>query len=492
MRKKDSLYIGLDIGSTHIKAAAYNRLGELKAIARTSTPAHVTKDGGIYHLAGELWENTVNALRTCVEQVQAQGHKIKAIGIASVAEAGVLLDDGGEPLGPVLAWYDQRPNQYLNMVKDKVPALQFYRKTGLYPQAKYSLMKFLWMKEHVPEQWGKGRSWLHVAEYIAYCLTGERKTEISLASRTMLFNIKQRQWDGELMSEFGIPQGLLQDIVHAGEVVGYVQKQVGEYTKLPDGIPVTIAGHDHIVGAFGIGSTLDGDVTNSCGTAETLVITMPQLDMDMFTKIPDFTIGCHVIADRYYALLPVGTTGGIIEWFLSITGWSYEQLLTVLSQENGANKAVMFYPAPLGDSESESHVQMAWFGGALTNSYSAQMASAIIHGLSCLFRYRMEVLQNLNIKMERLMVTGGSTKNPQWMQAKADILNRPLHIVRDSEGVARGAAIFAAKSGNELDEIPVPSSLTVMPNAENVNKLREQYEKHYLPKIEVAKSLMII
>lgn len=492
MRKKDSLYIGLDIGSTHIKAAAYNRFGEMKAIARTSTPAHVTKDGGIYHLASELWENTVSAIQSCMEQVHAQGSKIKAIGIASVAEAGVLLDENGESVGPILAWYDQRPNQYLSMVKNKVSSLDFFRKTGLYPQAKYSLMKFIWMREHMAENWRKGQAWLHIAEYIAYCLTGVMKSEISLASRTMLFNVKDRKWDEELLREFGIRKDILQNTVHAGDIIGSVQKSVSEYTRIPEGTPVTVAGHDHIVGAFGIGSTLDGDVTNSCGTAESLVITMPKVDLDQLTEIPNFTIGCHVIPGRYYALMPVGTTGGIVEWFLSITGWNYQQFLNALAQETGGNTNIGFYPAPLGDSDSEKHVQMAWFGGALTNSYSPHMAHAIIQGLSCLFRNRIEVLQNMNINMERLMVTGGSTNNPYWMQAKANILNRSLYIVRDSEGVARGAAILAAKSTEELDEIPVPPSLTVMPNLDQARKMQHFYTNNYLKKIEITKNLMAL
>jgi xylulokinase len=490
MKKKDSLYIGLDIGSTHIKAAAYDRHGELKAIARTSTLAHVTKDGGIYHLASELWEITVKTIQLCMEQVQ--GHKIIAVGIASVAEAGVLLDASGEPVGPVMAWYDQRPNLYLNRVKSKVPALEFYRKTGLYPQAKYSLMKFIWMREHSPDQWNRGCTWLHIAEYIAYCLTGAKRTEVSLASRTMLFNIVKRDWDDDLIAEFGIKKQLLQQTVEAGQVVGSVLKAVSGYTKIPEGTPVTIAGHDHIVGAFGIGGTLDGDVTNSCGTAETLVITMPKQNVNELTEIPKYSIGCHVVPDRYYALLPVGTTGGIMEWFLSITGWDYEQLLKVLSKENGVNKNLGFYPHPLGDSDSDNHVQTAWFGGALTNTHSGQMAAAIIQGLSCLFRYRMELLQNLNIAVGRLMTIGGSTKNVYWMQAKADILNRPMHIVRDSEGVARGAAILAAKSSDQLDEIPVPPSFTIMPGEENARKLEDYYTNCYLKNIEHTKELAIL
>lgn len=490
MKIKDSVYIGLDIGSTHIKAAAYDSLGELKGISRVSTPAHVTKDGGIYHLASELWANTVKAIQMCMEQVQ--GSKVKAIGIASLGEAGVLLDESDEPVGTVLAWYDQRPSQYLSMVKKKVSSLEFYRKTGLFPQAKYSLLKFLWMKENTPDAWKQARCWLHIAEYIAFCLTGKKRTEMSLASRTMLFNIKKLAWDEELVQEFGINRELLQEVVPSAKVIGTVLKQVSEYTRIPEGTPVTIAGHDHIVGSFGIGGTLEGDVTNSCGTAETLVTTMPKLDMNQFAEVPNFTIGCHVIPDRYYSLLSIGTTGGIVEWFLNMTGWNYERLLEVLSKENGVSKNLSFFPLLIGDKETENYVQMGWFGGALTHTYSGQMATAMIQGLSCLFRYQMNVLRDYNISMDRLLVTGGSTKNPYWMQTKADMLNRPLQIVKDSEGVARGAAILAAKSNQFIDEIPVPQSITIMPNKEHSNRLNEYFHSYYLKNLEVYKQLTVM
>lgn len=487
MKKKESLYIGLDISSTHIKVAAYDNYGVLRAVSSTPTPVHMTKNGGIYHLADELREKTVHTIHSCMERVQ--GHKIKAIGVSSVAESGVLMDDEGESVGPVLAWYDQRPNQYLNQVKNQMPTLEFYRKTGLFPEAKYSLLKFLWMKEHMSDVWKKGKSWLHIAEYIVYCLTGEKKSEYSLASRSMLFNIMKRQWDDELLQEFDIKRELLQDTVQAGTVHGYVHKKASEYTKIPEGTPVTIAGHHPIVGAFGIGGMLDGDVTDVCDMMETLIITTPSQDMDQLKETQVFTVGCHVVPDHHYALLDVGTTGGIVEWFLSITGWDYQKLLTVLSKANGVNKNLGFYPTSLGDSQSDNHVQMAWFGGQLTNSYPEQMASSIIQGLSCLFRYRIEELQNLKIPIKRLMVAGESTKNSYWMQAKADILNQQLHICRKWEGSSRGAAILAAKSIDEMDEFSIPPSLIVAPNPEKRDEIESFYVNNYLKNIEIAKKM---
>jgi xylulokinase len=488
MKFKDSVYLGLDVGTTHIKVAAYNGQGELKGIARVSTPAHVTKDGGIYHLAPELWSSTVKAIQMCVDQLQ--GSKIKSIGIASMAEAGVLLDASDEPVGPILAWYDPRPGQYLETVRQKVPALDFYRRTGLYPQSKYSLLKFLWMKEHMPDVWNKARSWLHVAEYIAFCLTGNKRTEMSLASRTLLFNINQLDWDHGLAREFGIKSELLQPVVPSAKVCGTVRKEASEYTKIPEGTPVTIAGHDHIVGSFGIGGTMEGDVTNSCGTAETLVAAIPKMDMGQFAEVPIFTIGCHVLPNRYYTLLSVGTTGGIVEWFLHVTGWNYEQLLETLSREDVATSGLGFYPILYGDRGTENSVQMGWFGGALTQAYPGQLASAMIRGLCCLFRYRMNVLKEYNIQTDRLLVTGGSSKNPFWMQGKADILNRPLQIVRDSEGVARGAAILSAKANQFMGEIPIPPSVTVTPNPENARQLEAHYEQ-YLKNIDLFRQLSV-
>lgn len=488
MKKRESLYIGLDLGTTHIKAVAYNQIGEVKSISRIATPVRVTKEGGAYHLAKELWVNTIKVMRDCIEQVQE--HKIKAIGIASAAEAGVLLDKYGEAVGPILAWYDDRPSKYLDYVKDKVPSIDFFKRTGLFPKPKYSLLKFIWMKEYMGEQWRNGCCWLHLADYIAYRLTGVKRSEISLASRTMLFNINTKKWEQDLIKEFDLDTNLFQEPIQSGQIVGNLTKEISEGLRLPEGLPVTIAGHDHIVGSFGIGSIHDGDVTNSCGTAETLVGTIATFEMDKISDIPEFTVGCHVIPNRYYTLLPVGTTGGIIEWFLDLMDWDYAKLKESLSKEKLYNNSLVFFPTPIGSVESDMHTQMGWFGGALSHSYSNQMALSLIHGLCYLFRFQIEYLNNRDIRMNRIMITGGSTQNPYWMQTKANILNKALHVVNDSEGVARGAAIMAAKATDGLDEIPIPSSYTVFPNEESEG-LDEFYRTSYIQNIDILKKMKL-
>lgn len=489
MKIKESLYLGIDLGTTHIKAVAYNKFGEIKGIARMITPTHVTKDGGIHHIAEEIWTNTIGSIQECLDQIQ--NYKVKGIGIASAAEAGVLLDENGDSTGPILAWYDERPNRYMEQVKSKVSNLEFYKKTGLYPKAKYSLMKFLWMKEHEPEQWRKGRSWLHLAEYIAYRLTGIKRSEITLASRTMLFNIKDKEWDKDIIKKFNINPDILQTVIQSGEKVGGLLKESSEILRMTEGIPVTIAGHDHIVGAFGIGGIHDGDIINSCGTAESLVATISDFDFDNLSEIPEFTIGCHVVTNRYYLILPVGTTGGITEWFLNMMKWDYEDLMDALSIENKYSSKLVFMPSPMGDSSSDVHTQTAWFGGAVTHAHSNQFATAMIQGLSCLFNYQIEYLKRQNVNMERLLVIGGSTKNKSWMQMKADVLDKTLQIFNDSEGVARGAAIMAAKISDGLNEIPVPSSYSVFPDADRKEEIQDFYKTTYIENLNLIKNMNI-
>lgn len=489
MKKKESLYIGIDISSTNIKVGAYDHTGALKAVSSTPTPVHMTKSGGIYHLPDELREKTVNTILACMERVQ--GHKIKAIGVSSVAEAGVILDEDGEPLGQIMAWYDQRPNPCLEAVKSRVPALDFYRKTGMKPEAIHTLLKFVWMKEHMAEVWARGRKWLHIAEYIVYCLTGETKTEHSLASRSLLFNINERQWDADLIREFHIKEELLQENVQAGKVHGYVHKAASAFTKIPEGTPVTIAGHHPIVGAFGIGGMLDGDVTDISEMMEALIITVPSPNMDHFAEPQKFTVGCHVLPNQHYALMDVGRTGGVIEWFLSITGWDSQKLLTVLSKANGINHSLGFYPVWTGDQQSGNPVQTAWFGGHITNSNPELMATSIIQGLSCLFRNRIEELRSLNIPFKRLMVAGESAKYSYWMQMKADFLNLPLHVCRNWEGSSRGAAILAAKSIDEIGEFFIPPSLTLTPNKDKIEEMEKYYTNNYLKNLELFKQITI-
>ncbi|GGE27770.1 xylulokinase [Pullulanibacillus camelliae] len=478
MKIKDSVYIGLDIGSTHIKAAAYTTAGDLKSIARLSTPVHVSSDGGIYHLSSELWEKTLKCLIECINGMK--DIKIKGIGIASMAESGVFMDADGKENDYILAWYDQRPSHFLKEIQKKVPAKEFFERTGLIPDSKYSLLKMIWMKRFMPDIWKSARTWLNIADFIAYKLTGHMQSEISLDSRTMLFNIKKRHWDQDLIKEFGIKDELFKEPVHSGQLIGKLVEDVARVLKIPKGIPVTIAGHDHIVGAFGIGAIFDGDVTNSCGTAETLIITIPEKDLSQFPTLPPFTIGCHVIPNRHYVLLPVGRTGGIVEWFLSITGWNYDQFLDVLSKDEIKDGSIDFFPIPFDEG---NQVQYGWFGGAITHSNSSELSHALIHGLGNLFRNRMELLENLNFPIERLMVIGGSTQNQFWMRTKANILNKNLQIVRDSEAVARGAAILAAKSCGEIEDVPTPPSLTIEPDLKEIDRLEDHYKNRYLKTI---------
>lgn len=489
MKKKDSLYMGLDISSTHIKVAAYEQSGNLVAVASTPTPVHMSKDGGIYHLGGELREKSIETIHDCMERLQ--GRKIKAIGVSSVAESGVLLDEDGRTLEPVLAWYDPRPNQYLQVVNSEISTAAIYRKTGLFPEAKHSLLKMLWMKEHMQEVWRQGKTWLHIAEYIVYCLTGEIKSEYSLASRSMLLDVSKRQWDTDLLHTFGIDAKLMPELVQAGKVHGHVHKEASELTKIPAGTPVTIAGHHPIVGAYGIGGVLDGDVTNVCDMMETLIITVPQQDMEKFRDAQPFSIGCHVASDHHYAMLDVGTTGGIIQWFLSITGWDHAKLMNALSKANGVHPNLGFYPTSIGDGTSDNHMQMAWFGGQLTNSYPEQMAAAMIQGLSCLFRYRMDELRRLQLPLKRLLVAGESTKNAYWMQVKADLFNSPIQVCRKWEGSSRGAAVLAAKSIDEIGEFAIPPSMTVSPNTNNRDEIEDFYQNSYLKNMELLNNMIM-
>lgn len=488
MKSGDSVFLGLDIGTTHIKAVAYDVRGEARGIARVSTPAHATHDGGAHYLAAELWTGTVQAVRMCTEQLR--DCRIEAVGIASMAESGVLLDASGEPAGPILAWYDPRPGRFLGQVRELVPSLELFRRTGLRPHSKYSLLKLLWMKEHLPDAWKRAASWLHVAEYIAFRFTGVRRTEMSLASRTMLFHIGRISWDEELIREFGIKRELLQPVIPSGAACGTVGREAATQTGIPEGTPVTIAGHDHVVGTFGIGGTNEGDVVNSCGTAETLVVTVPPMEMRLFSEVPDFSVGCHVLPERRYAMLSVGTTGGVVEWFLRLAGWNYDRLLEALSAERGGAPGCGFYPFLYGDAEMVRDIQAAWFGGPVSGMDPGRMALAMIYGLCCQFRHRMRVLEESGIRVGRLLVTGGATRNPVWMQGKADMLNRPLLIVGDSEGVARGAAMLAAKAVRFPDRIPVPPAADVTPDAES-NRRLEAYYARYLKNMELLRRISV-
>jgi sugar (pentulose or hexulose) kinase len=190
-----TILLGLDIGTTAIKAALYNtELGKIVRVASRPTPVSHPQEGWSEHDPSHLWDVTTACIREA-----AAGQPVAGIAISSMAEAGVWIDDCGRPLAPIIAWYDRRSEPQAARIEQVVPVDALYAITGQRASPSFGATKLLWLRENRPEIYARGTHWLPVPAYLLYRLCGEMAVDYTIAARTLLFDQNHLVWSQALL-----------------------------------------------------------------------------------------------------------------------------------------------------------------------------------------------------------------------------------------------------------------------------------------------------
>lgn len=255
------MLLGLDIGTSRTKAVLMDAGGGEVGAATVATP-FTTTDGRV--------EMEVDALLACLREVLDtlgdRRRQVVAAGVAGIAESGAPLDDARRPLAPVIAWHDERGGEAVALLEREFgPDLAL--RNGQPPNTKMTAAKLGWLVDHGAV--GGMDRWLGVPELALRGLTGAEATEHSLAARTGCYDVVAHRWMPEVAGVLGFSTEAFAPVQAAGTVMGRVSAHGAAWSGLPEGLPVTIAGHDHLAGMAGAGAGA-GDVANSVGTAETV------------------------------------------------------------------------------------------------------------------------------------------------------------------------------------------------------------------------------
>ncbi len=298
------MLIGVDVGTTRVKAVAIDPDGRTLGGAERHTPWQ-RDDAGHAEIDPIALATLVKAV--CADAVSGLDDRVLGIGVTGMAETGVLTDGSGRPLAPAIAWHDPRGD--VDAIERELGAETFQSVTGLPLTALPSLSKLLWLRRHVPET-QKAKAFYSVPEWTVRCLGGAPVSELSLASRTGLFDIARAvPWDASTALLGG--HSLLSEPVVAGTPTGHASGD--DVPQALRGAVLTVAGHDHQVAAFAVGAAKDGALFDSLGTAEALVRTIrgplaPQRIGALAGQ--GMSVGRAVVADHMSILvgLPTGLT----------------------------------------------------------------------------------------------------------------------------------------------------------------------------------------
>lgn len=440
------MIIGLDIGTTNMKAGLFDERGRLLAIANRVNETRTHADGYTYYDPGKLWEHVAAMIRQLT--AGKPDRAVRGIGITSMAESGLIVDrQTGKPLSPILPWVERCSIEQANTIVREVDAFQQFQSTGLRPSFKYGLAKLLWLKERNADAL-RSAVWLSVSSYLASCLTGKMAEDYTLAARTYVFGIADKQWNVPLLRHFGLEEALLPPAIPTGSAVGSVQASTASALGLTAGAQVFLAGHDHVCASLAVGSSPQGGSYNSMGTAETVVGSFADRALTEADFASGLAYGLHPVPGQLFWLGGHSSSGGSVEWLREVIGdekMSYERILELLEEASPKPSGIVYLPYLSGSgAPSPDPYAKAAFIGLTSRHGQKDLLRAVLEGNA----YQMESIRRCaeavsGSPIRLLRVVGGGVRNRHWLQIKADVSGITLEVPDIPEAALAGAAISA-------------------------------------------------
>lgn len=440
--------LALDQGTTSSRALIFDKSGQICLIAQKELQQHFPKAGWVEHDPNEIWSSQVSVAAEAMSKINISGAQLAGIGITNQRETTVVWDRlTGEPLCNAIVWQDRRTAAYCDELKQKGLSLLIRQKTGLVIDAYFSGTKIKWILDNIKgarEKAAKGMlAFGTIDSWLVWKLTGGQIhiTDVSNASRTMLFNIHTLQWDADMLELFDIPASILPIVVSSSEIYGYTKTQFF-------GAEVPIAGiaGDQQAALFGQMCLEEGMVKNTYGTGCFMLMNTgkkPCLSKNNLLT----TIAWQINGETTYALEgSIFMAGAVIQWLRDGLGIiktaSEAEELALTVNDNGD---LYFVPSftGMGAPYWDQHARGLMIG-VNRGTTRAHIARAALEGIAFQTMDVLRVMElDAQIKISELRVDGGASTNNLLMQIQADLLGIPVVRPQITETTAMGAALLA-------------------------------------------------
>lgn len=474
--------VGVDIGTTNVKALLFDETGREAGEVRTPSPISPLSTGGGIFDAGEIWAVCCRLIMSLVSGQEAQGNagirdQIAGIAITGMGEAGVPMDGDGRVLYPVIAWFDPRTEAYPAWWDETFGGERMFAITNLKNQHIFTVNKLLWLKEHEPGVFAGTRRWNCMPDFIGYRLTGNSAMDYSIASRTMMLDVRAKTWSDEILNHAGIPREILPETVPSGTKIGEVTASAAALCGLKAGTPVFAGGHDHICGALAASVISPGTVLDSSGTCEEVLVSVNSLGDTLALSEAGFNTGFHVVPERFYVSGGIPASGASVDWFKR----EFSDPASTGSGGTPGAGGLLFLPHLRGSSSPQrDKLSKGAFIGIQLQHHREDFMQAVYEGVA--FELRLSVERLLaGRKPDRVVSIGGGTMDARWLQIKADVLGAEIEVPAVQECTAFGAALLAGigagvyRNAEEAVQRTFRAGKTVAPRRE----MKDTYDRLY-------------
>lgn len=432
--------IGIDLGTSGLKAIAADAQGRTLAEASASYPLHTPRPGWTEQNPADWVEA---AHKTLLELAgQLSGHEVVAVGLSGQMHGATFLDAAGQVVRPAPLWNDQRTAEACTEIEAAIPRKTLIQRTGNPAVTGFQLPKLVWLRRAEPENFARVAHMLLPKDYLGFRMTGQLATEPSDASGIGALNLASQNWDLEVIGALGLKADLFPQVIPSHGVVGRLSGEWARSTGLPEGLPVVAGAGDNAGAAIGLGlsSARPGLGSASLGTSGVIFLPLAQPTPDPEGRIHLF---CH--ADGGYHFLGVTlAAAGSLQWFRDklAPGVPFEELMQEAAAVPAGSEGLVFMPYLAGERSPhlDPALRGAWLGLSLAHG-RGHLTRSILEGVALSLRDVLEVMAPL-APVEQLLAIGGGARSQLWLDIVGAALQKPLARTAIEEGPARGAAIL--------------------------------------------------
>ncbi len=457
------LLLGIDAGTTSIKAGLFTPDGQCLAVVRQeyslSTPqaSWAELDPKIY------WQACVATTQSVLAQAKVNSQEVVALSVSSQGETMIALDSTGRPVFPAIIWLDNRATHEAHTLAKKF-SLDVYAVTGI-PEIipTWTACKILWLKHNEPEVFARAKKFLLVQDYLIYRLTGRFVTNGSIACTTLYFDIVHDRWWEPILDEIGIGIHSLPDLIPPGAVAGHLSEDASRQMGLPQTTRVIAGGMDQSVGAIGARNIEPGILSETTGAALTIQATIHSSSMDKNQVVPVYS---HSVPGRYLFVPVCPTAGMAYKWFRDTFATpetaqatqedidSYDLLNSLAAQAPAGCDGLVMLPHLMGAFSPHANPEARGsFTGFTLSHNRSHFARAILEGVAFLLKLNLDFVQQAGVDVREIRSTGGGARSPLWNQIKANVNNLPVITLVNEETALLGNAILAGVAGGIFQTI---------------------------------------
>jgi xylulokinase len=440
-----STLIGLDVGTSAVKALAVGEDGAILGRSEVSYPLSIPRPGWSEQDPEDWWRATEQALAELGVDEPA------GIGLSGQMHGLVALDAGDRVIRPAILWNDGRTGAECAEIEEKVGLDTLIALTGNRALTGFTAPKLLWLRRHEPEHYGRIARIMLPKDYVRLRLCGEHAIDMADASGTLLLDVARRRWSDQVLDALELDPAWLPRLLESPDVSG----------ETPGGVPVAAGAGDQAAGALGVGVDRPGPLSIALGTSGVVFAALPEFAADMRARVHAF---CHAVPGGWHAMGVTLSAAGSLQWLRDVVapGAGFGDLIKQARAWEPGVEGLTFLPYLAGERtpHADPDARGAFSGLSLRHDRGA-LVRAVLEGVAYGLRDSLDLVRELGVEPERGRVSGGGARSELWLRIVAAALELPLERPVVEEGAAYGAALLGGVAGGVWPDTAAAVAATV-------------------------------